>query len=495
MSEFGNNFSFNILTAIKNFGKPNKQQEIGKKINQLEKDIKVDQSSQSTPKQSLTNTNSNIPLNQQTLTSPGLNQIALNSTNQPQIILTSNTKNTLNNQSQQAPAQINSQGAKDLPAYAGISNMSLKSWIAGHDNKNMAKMESAEKQLTATLGGIKGFQRQNYEGSEGDPDGNRKQKGFKFPSRNKALLILSHIFSNIEQSSTQETDLLVNLMGFKKLGSSLKEKGNDAFSEEISIESKLSPPVPTELLSLEKLDPLQIKYLHQLLALPSEFPEFLRLFANDKVELNSKQLNSFLLQRLEIAQSQNFGGDSFLNTAISNFIPLLNPNNYSLLLPIMLLYYPLPPPMIIEKFNFEEEWEKKKKKEKKESELAKPIATCEIYYVSKARGRFLLKFELNQKQEFSFDVQTSPENNGIVKDLELAIVESMFLLECPPALSELNVMLTEQVYKATDLDEELSIISSGPIRLEIILAVYSALIVLNKLSHEPDPGGLIEMSE
>ena len=69
----------------------------------------------------------------------------------------------------------------------------------------------------------------------------------------------------------------------------------------------------------------------------------------------------------------------------------------------------------------------------------------------------------------------------------------MFLLENSPKLADLNVLLTGEIYKATDIDEELSIISTGTLRLEIIIAAYSALSILNKTNEEPDPSGLIEM--
>jgi hypothetical protein len=93
------------------------------------------------------------------------------------------------------------------------------------------------------------------------------------------------------------------------------------------------------------------------------------------------------------------------------------------------------------------------------------------------------------------DIQTSSINNGIVRDLEFAISESMYLLKYPPSLADLNVLLTKEVYEATDKDEELSIVSDGPIRLEIVLATYACLVVLNKLNQEPDASGLIEMTE
>lgn len=485
MSEFGNNLSFNILSAIKNFGKQNKPQEAGDKIESLAKELKSPEQTNVTPKEALRNTNSNVPVNQSIASNQAVNQVALNSRNEPQNTLISNLKENTKNQVQSTPAQTEFQGARDLPAYAGVSNMSLKSWIAGQDNKNLAKLESGEKQLAATLDGIKGFQNQNYEGF-GDDSGRRQNK-----SRNKNLLILSHIFSGLEQLRDHETELLVNITNFKKLGSSMKQSSGDMPSESTVIESKLLPPAPNELQLLANLDPMKIKYLHQLLALPSEFPEFLRLFASDKIELDSKQLHSFLTQRLGLAQSQLFGQDAFLNTVIANFTPLLSQTEASLLFPILLLYYPLPPPIIVPRFDFIHEWEKRKNKADRKTIV---VASCEIYYVSKTRGRFLLRLELNGNNEFSFDIQTAKENNGVVQELEFAIAESMILLECPPLLSELNVLLTEEIYKATDIDEELSIVSSGPLRLEIILAAYAALIVLNKLNAEPDPAGLIEMT-
>ena len=93
-------------------------------------------------------------------------------------------------------------------------------------------------------------------------------------------------------------------------------------------------------------------------------------------------------------------------------------------------------PILKEKIDFIKEW-KISKKEKREA----IIASCEIYYASKVRGRFLIKFELTHDCELSVDIQTAKENNGIAKDIELAIEEGMFLLEKPPRLSELNVLL------------------------------------------------------
>lgn len=483
MQGSGSNLSFNILSVLKNLGRQAKA--IISKPNLGEQVLKNVKPTQTNPTQSLTNTNSNVHLNQSTLTNNAVNQTALNSSNQPQALSSADSKSNANTQVRSTPSQIEFQGPSDLPSYAGVANMSLKSWIAGQDSKTYAKTETQEKQLTATLEGIKGFQNKNSEGGfDADADsGGTKQQG-KF----KNLLLLSHIFSKSIQSGTQETEFLVNVYNFKKLGSSLAERGSSG--EESLTEVKLSPPLPNELQSFTNIDPLQIKYLHQLLALPSEFPECLRLFAKDGIEINLNDLNKFLVQRAEIVQGQILGGDIFLNNSIANFAALLNQADFTLLLPLVLLYYPLPLPKIEPEYDFIQAWKKKKK-----SESDVPIiASCEIYYLSKVRGRFLLKFELNEKEEFTFNVQTAKENNGIVNDLENAISESMFLLERPPLLTDLNILLTKEIYKATDIDEELSIVSTGPLRLEIILATYAALVVLNKLSVEPDPAGLIEMA-
>lgn len=481
MSEFGNNFSFNLMPIIKNLGKQlkealNPQVQLTKNINQ----------NQNKPIQSLVQTNSNIVINQSTQTSPGVNQAALNATNIPKTNLNQEIKNTSNFQVPSTPSQLDFHGPGDLPAYAGIANMSLKSWIAEHDTNMASKLEAKEKQLTTTLEGIKGFQRQNYEGQE---EGSHSSKQ---STRNKNLIILSHMFSCMEQSGAQETELLVNIMNFRKLGSSFAQD-NKSKQEELD-ELKLSPPLPVESNKLEDIDVLQIKYLHQLLTLPNEFPECLRLFAKDKIEINPKELNTFLVQRLKLIQEKAFESTNLVSKEITNFIPLVNQNDYSALLPLILLYYPLPLPYINSKFDFVNEW-LKKKKDKGSDKSVPVIATCEIYYTSKQRGRFLIKLELNEKLELSFDIQTSRENNGVIRDLELAIAESMYLLEHPPLLSDLNILLTEEIYKATDLDEELSIVSTGPLRLEIILAAYSVLVILNKISNEPDPSGIIDIIE
>ncbi len=488
MGGFGNNLSFNIFSAIKNFGKQGK--ELLNKLNSTQNQntqIPKDLLSQNKPpsSQTLVNTNSNIVINPPVLENPAVTQSALNATNLPKGDIKQDI-NTQNNQQQQPHSHIDYKGPSDLPSYAGISNMSLKSWIAQHDPKGFAKLESGEKQLISTLDAIKGFQRQNYEGSK--EDGSGGDQGLKQLARRKYMLLLSHIFSAIEQSGAQDTGILVNIANFKKLGtSSLKQFLED--KQEGQDLNKLIPPLPEEINNLKSLDSSTVKYLHQLLALPKEFPECLRLFAKDKLEINSRDLNSFLMQRLKYVQDQVFSDSNLLNKSVSGLIPFLSPRDYPILLPLLLLYYPLPLPFIKDDFDFIKEWKKKGKNENENI----VVASCDLYYVSKLRGPFLLKFELSNKNELSFNVQTAKQNNGIVKDLEEAIAESMFLLHEPPVLSDLNVLLTDQIYKATDLDEELAIASTGPLRLEIILAVYSSLIVLNKLTEDPDPAGLIEM--
>ncbi len=488
MADFGNNLSFNILSTIKNIGKQAK--EILSKANpQAEKIEKkmVQQAQTEVSNKNISNDNSKSTTNQTTANTGTTNQGVLNASNKPQNILTTNQQSNVNVQQQATPAQVDFQGPKDLPAYAGIANMSLKSWIAGRDNSILPKTESGEKELVITLLGIKGFQRQSYDGAGSDAgsDGGKNSKAYRLLGKNKTLLLLSHIFSGIEQTGTRETDILVNIANFNKLGSALGEEGDSLKTAE----EKLSPPYPVDLQTLEKLDPKTIKYLNQLLALPAEFPQCLRLFAGDKVEISEKELWAFLLQRFEVAQSQLFGVDELLSISVSKFIPLLS-EAFPLVLPLVLLYYPLPLPQVKEQYDFDNSWKKKNKKNEEDI-----IASCEIYYLSKTRGRFLIKLILTKSHELSMDIQTSPINNGIVRDLEFAISESMYLLKYPPSLADLNVLLAEEVYEATDKDEELSIVSTGPIRLEIVLGVYACLIVLNKLNEDPDPSGLIEMAE
>jgi len=451
MSEFGGNFSFNIMPMIKNIGKQIKDALNKSNLNensqiQLTKNVNQNQNK---PIQSLVQTNSNIVVDHPTQASPGINQAALNASNIPKTNINQDIRSNINIQG--PPSQVEFHGPPDLPPYAGIANMSLKSWIAEHDSNNLGKLKSPEKQLTTTLEGIKGFERQNYEGYEDDYRGKGKQS-----NKNKNLIILSQMFACQEQSGVQDTELLVNIMNFKKLGSQLKY--DHGLENDLQEEFKSSPPLPTELHKIEGLNELQIRYLHKLLTLPNEFPECLRLFAKEGIEINTNELHKFLLQRLNLIQEQAFKTNEVISNEISKFIPLVNQNEYSALIPLVLLYYPLPLPYVIAKYDFLEEWLKKKKDE---NNLLEIIASCEIFYSSKQRGRFLIKFELNEKNEFSFNIQTSKENNGVIRDLELAIAESMYLLQNPPVLSDLNILLTHEIYKATDLDEELSIFISG----------------------------------
>lgn len=484
MSNLGNSLSTNILSMIKNLGK------IGKNIFQSQKTNEPVFKENKPSLDIKLNATANSQINQSILSSPSLNQAALNTSKIQQTILQQDIKNIINPKIEATSGQAEFQGATDLPAYLGIANMSLKSWIAEHDNKVPQKLIQEGKQLLATLDGIKGFQKENYKDYEDSPGKPGKRQSLaKSSMKPKKLVFLNGIFSTmatLEQSGSQETDLLVKILNFKKLGSFPGNKGDDSLKDE----SKLSPPTPSEPQKLG-INTSRVKYLHSLIALPSEFPECLRLFAKENVEINPRDLNNFLKHRFQIVQEQLLGVESPLNNVLANFVPLINQNDYSLILPLVLLYYPLPLPYIREKSNFLEEWGKNNDEK---NELMEPlIASCEIFYVSKSKERFLIRLELTQKHELNFDIQTSQRNKTIVNDLELAIAESMFLMENPPLLSDLNVLLTGEIYKATDLDEELAIISVGPLRLEIVLATYAVLVILNKLSPDYDPRGLIDI--
>lgn len=489
MTGFDKNMSMNHLTVPPNSGKKpgdliNKININNEKQNQPQLNTTTPQQIKTPPNQSLVNTNSNIIVNQSVLNNPVINQATLNTVNIPKTTLNIEVKNTFTNQVQATPVQGEFQGAKDLPAYAGIANMSLKSWISQNNNYS-SKSDINKTQLASLFEAIKGFERKSYE--EEFEDGFEKKSKDSKQNRRKNLILLSNIFSSMEQSAIQETELMVNIANFKKLG---KKRNNQEFVDnEQSFEFKSPPPTPAEIDKQKEIVDVKIKHLRELFALPKEFPECLRLFANEHIEINPKYFNSFLFQRLKIVKEHLFVDDSSLNKAIQSFVPLLNQSDNQLLLPLLLLYYPLPLPILNEKVNFIDQWKLNKKEEKSKSN----IATCEIYYVSRVRGRFLIRLELGSDCELSVDIQTAKENNGIVKDLEFAIEEGMFLIENPPKLSDLNVLLTGEIYKATDIDEELSIISTGPLRLEIIIAAYSALTVLNKLNEDPSPSGLIEM--
>ncbi len=438
-----------------------------------------------TPGQSLINTNSNISISQPVLTNPAINQTVLNATNVPQKTLNAEIKTSSNsNQVQSTPVQGEFQGAKDLPAYAGIANMSLKSWVA--QNSNQRNPDISKTPLAELFEAIKGFDKSNYE-EEDDEDPLQKLKDAREGKR-KALVLLSKIFGAEEHSGIEQTELAVNISNFKKLGK--KFKNQNSLTDEKPFEFKTSPPTPAEAEKPLLASNVKIQHLHELFALPKEFPECLRLFAAENIEINPQYFKSFILQRLKIMEEHAFVKEKSLNKAIQKFVLLLNQNENQLLCSLLLLYYPLPLPVLKDNVDFLKEWKiNKNKKEKSEA----VIASCEIYYVSILRGRFLIKIELFDNGDLTVDIQTAKENNGIARDIELAIEEGMFLLEKSPNLSELNVLLTGEIYKATDVDEELSIVSTGKLRLEIIIAAYSALSILNKLNIAPDPSGLIEM--
>ncbi len=449
--------------------KPNKESNILKEVNTEQSQLTEPKTNQTKPGESLVNTNSNIPLNQTNLTSPVLSQTTLNTVNKPNINQNTNDAPKPNEQIRSSDS-----GTKDLPAYAGITNISLKSWASDQTTKNLSDLKSGEKELSATKEGIKGFQNQNYEGSE--DSGSNKNQG-----RSKNLLILSQMFGNLDQGPLQETNLLINLTTFKKLGSN---KNNDEnFSEE---DLKKTPPSPLEAQFLDKVSAADIKSFSQILGLPNGFSEFIRLIAKDNIEIYKKDMYSFLEKRLKFVQEETFGKDKSINENIAKFAAVLG-SELSPLLPLLLLYYPLPLPMIRGEEFIRKGWNKKNKSTKN------VIASCEIYYLSYKRGRFLISFELCDNEEFIFNIQTNEENNGIVKDIEKAIAESMDLLYTPPLLSDLNVLLTKEIYNATDNNEELAIVSSGPIRLEIVLATYSTLLILNSLQNDPDPAGIIDV--
>ncbi len=435
------------------------------------------------PNQSLVNTNSNITVNQPVLNSPIVNQTVLNTVNIPHTKLNTEVKNASETPVQATPVQGEFKGPTDLPAYAGIANMSLKSWVA-QNNNYQNKSNAGKTQLASLFEAIQGFERKSYE-EESEDSTAKKTKDAK-NNRRKNLILLSNIFSSIEQSGCQETELIVNISNFEKLGK--KTSNREDSDNEKSFDLKSYPPVPTETEKQNTLKDVKIVNLRELFALPKEFPECLRLFANENTEINPKYLKSFLYQRLKIVKENLFTENNFLDSAIRSFIPLLNQPEHQLLLPLLLLYYPLPLPLLNQNIDFIQQWKVNKDKEDKTA-----IATCQIYYVSKIRGRFLIKFELYDDSDLSVNIQTVKENSGIAKDIERAIEEGMFLLKHPPKLADLNVLLTDEIYKATDVDEELSIISTGPLRLEIIIAAYSTLVILNKLTDDQDPGGLIEM--
>ena len=487
MSKFGNNLPFHDIPILKGITKIAKDaiNKLKPDIAKLENLIKPNASNinVTNPKESLVNTNSNINLNQQTQISPVVTQAALNQ-GQP-IINKSQTPNLNQQKIEQTPNQLNFQGPKDLPSYAGISNMSLKSWISSYDSKTSPKYEEEIKQLASTLEGIKGFQSRNSEGFNTDSD--QQNQG----NKRNYLMILSGIFAPLfeEQASIQETEIITNVLNFKKLGSQYNE---DTSKEKNFDELRLVPPSPNELQAYGKLDLSKIKCLYQLLALPHQFPECIRLFAGEGPEIDPNNLKQFLEHRLPVIQEQLLGGNSHLNKTIAEFVPLLNSNDFSLIIPLVMLYYPLPLPCWKDNYDFLRGWDRKKKKNKEKKNL---IASCEVYYTSNKTGRVLLRFELTEDNQFNFDIQVASGNEKIARALEIGIEEIMFLVNEPPNLSELNILLTKEIYNATDMNEQLSIHSNGPLRIEIVLAVYSSLIVLNKLNQDLEPGGIIDIKE
>ena len=444
-------FAQNITNFLKGIFSQPKKNPASLNTNSVEQALKTVEQNRLNTNQAPVNIASNTP-NQASLTNPTLNQSALNLLNQAQ-------KSNSALQNQESNAAYKPSEANDLPAHTLIQNISLKTWISEHDSKGYANLESGEKQLAATLQGIKGFQKKNQEDTE-----SRSRK-------NKYFSILHYMFFSDEQAPTQDIELMANLLNFNKLATGYNESESQG-------ESKLTPPLPSDTFKLTTINTSQIKYLHELLALPREFPECLRIFTRGAVKINEHSLRTFLVQRLKIAYEQTFGLSNPLSKTIADFTPLLNQNNFPLLLPLVLLYYPLPLPFLRVDNDFLDKWKNKKKEEEKDL----VIASCNIYFLSKSRGRFLLKFELTKAHELNFDIQTSNENKDVVTLLETAIAECMLLLENPPFLSTLNALLADEISSAIDSNEELSIVSSGPIRIEIVLVVYASLIILNKLN-------------
>ena len=485
MTEFDNNFSVNLPFVSKS---KNKEQQNKPPVQEKDdKQQQVDQLKQvrNTPQQSLANTNSNIPVNQPVNTSPVLTQAALNTADVAKTPANAQQKDTASsNNIQPTPVQGDFTGPSDLPAYAGIANMSLKSWVANNTKNESERGNISKDDATTLLDAIKGFERKNYEGEEGKDGLADQNKSLK--ALQKKLLLLSHIFAPEEQSASSETKLVSSVLNFNKLG---KQSISESPDEQGFYNLKSSPPVPAEEVNYKSEVNIKIKQLYELFALPKEFPECLRLFADENIEINSKYLNSFFVQRLKFVQEKVFSDEKSVKEAFSTFVSLLH--SQDMLIPLILLYYPLPFPGIKQEKDLSEEWSNKNKLDKKpEPEI---VASCEIYYVHKVRGRFLIKIFLDNQKKITLDIQTAKKNNGIVHDIETSVSEGMYLLENPPKLSDLNIMLCDEIYKATDYDEQLAIHSSGPLRLEIIIVTYSVLVVLNKLNEEIDPSGLIEM--
>ena len=486
MAGFDNNLPPSILPGLpaKQKKSVEHQNKLTTQENQNQQQITTGtQHSKPTPQQSLVNTNSNININQPVLNSPVVNQSALNTTNKPQDTLVNDIRKNSSNPSSSSPSQVDYKGPSDLPAYAGIANMSLKSWVARNDSAGGGKSDNNKNQINELLDAIPGFANSNYEDAEGGMSDDSKNSS---ASQRKKLLILSQLFAS-QHSSNPETDFIVNIANYRKLGSALDEEGKRFDLGDFKFSTQ---PPPVIDIKDRNFSEIKAKFLHELFALPKEFPECLRLFANQDVEINSQYLKSFLQQRLKLVQGVAFGEDKSIGSSLQLITQVISQNNPDMMIPLLLLYYPLPIPVFVKPDDYIYEWKIKKKKSQTEESV---VASCDIYYVSKERGRFLIRIILNKNNQLSVDIQTAKENNGIARDIERAIAEGMYLLEKSPSLSELNVMLIGEIYKSTDIDEELSIVSKGNLRLEIIIAAYSALFILNKLNQDSDPAGLIEM--
>ncbi len=468
MQNFGNNLPLNFLPALQNIGSKVKTT-LNKLTQKQEKAPILD--TKNTPNKSLVNTNSNININQQTQTSPVVTQGSLNATSLPiSKPLNETNSNNSNTKSEQVPIQSSFQGPKDLPAYAGITQIYMKQ---GTDKEiSFTKLEGDKNDLRSTMQGITGFQKRNFEGNSGEGGSGGKNQS------NRMLILLSQIFGIDNSLDFNESALLNNLSNFKQLGDS--DNSYLDFFNETSLIAKAVPPDPIETQEQAEISLDEIKHFSKLLLLPDTFPECLRLFSKNSLEIDSNYFKNFLEKRLKILQEQLFSKEnSDLNKLVKSFSSFTNTSHFSLLLPLVLLYYPLPLPYVKETGDF-----KIKKREGKTNEQEDLLASCDIYYFAKQIGRFLIKFKLDKKNNFTFNIETNETNKDIVFDLEQAISEAMLLLKSPPNLAELNSLLTNEIYEATDTNEELAITSYGPIRVEIVLATYSVLVVLNKINKE-----------
>ena len=259
MSDFDKNMSTNHLTTSARLGKkPGDLQKINinaeKNTPQLNNTTN-NQQIKTTPSQSLVSTNTNVTINQPVLNNPVVNQSTLNTSNQPQIVSNTEVKNTLKQQVQPTPMQREFQGPKDLPAYAGIANMSLKSWIA-QNNQNMSDVNKT--QLAGLFEAIKGFEQTSYQ--EESKNGIIKKINDAKQNRRKSLILLSNMFASIEQSGSQETELIASIANFKKLGK--KRKNQESTVGEKLFVLKSPPPTPEEVEKQKISEGRKVKHLH-----------------------------------------------------------------------------------------------------------------------------------------------------------------------------------------------------------------------------------------